>query len=212
MAVSLWANVRPRAFALASLVRRTERKLAIVFPVFRVGLLDLIALTLVAVVLLMPGRSFVVEPMLADIPDDERKASALRDIASGQAELLHTPGDGKTAELVADALRSVDMHHAAARVAGDAYEAGASWRAALAVSAVHADRIEIEPAFEYATLALKACDAKRAECPEYDRIRIDLYHQGLEAGMASGVDPRTEPKKFRAEVLKAFPRVRGGKR
>lgn len=177
----------------------------------RLGILDLIAAALVAVVLLMPGRDFLVDPVEAGDPETaegQRRSAALREIARGQAILAEHPGDGAAAESVADALRRIDMHQAALRVAGDAYVRGRSWRAALAVSSIHADRVEVEPAFAYASKALEACDARRAECPGHDRVRMEVYHSGLQAGLKSGVDPRRNPQDFRREVMKAFPRVR----
>jgi hypothetical protein len=171
--------------------------------VFRVGLLDLIAVALVAIAVFLPAPDFVVEDGYA-----KARPSDLRIMAQAQAELAKDPGNGVQVSRLADALIRLDQHQDALRHGGEAFERSHSWRAALAVSGVHADRVEVEPALAWANKALEACDADRSRCPEHDRLRISLYQSGMQAGLESGVDPRTQPEAFRDKVLKALPSVR----
>lgn len=173
---------------------------SIMFLVFRVGVLDLTAVALVLIALLIPAREFLVESPF----EATTTPSDLRIVARSQSVLLEEPGNGLAASTLAETLRRMDQHQAALRVAGDAYKRGGGWRAALAVSSIHADRVEVAPSFEYATLALEKCDESPATCPPHERLRMSLYHKGLRLGLESGVDPRQEPERFREEVLKAF--------
>lgn len=171
--------------------------------VFRVGILDLIAVALVAVVLLLPGREFLVEA-----PYEQPAESDMRILLQAQALLTSSPTDGAQASRLADVLRRLDQHQEAIRFAGDSLEHGGGWRAALAVSTAHADRVEVQPALAYATKALAECDANRKACSTHERLRISLYESGMQAGLDSGIDPRLQPQEFRNKVLKSLPSVR----
>ncbi len=171
--------------------------------VFRVSILDLAAAALVAIAFLIPAREFLIEPAYADVAPTE-----LRIVAQAQRKLEENPGDGAAAARLADALRRMDQHQAALRVAGDALAHGGGWRAALAVSSIHADRVEVADAYTYAKKALEECDADPPQCPSYERLRMSIYHDGLRSGLESGVDPRLEPQRFRDEVMKTLRTVR----
>jgi len=171
--------------------------------VFRVSILDIAAAALVAIAFLIPAREFLIEPAYADAT-----AADLLIVAQSQRTLAGNPGDGAAASRLADALRRMDQHQAALRVAGDALAHGGGWQAALAISSIHGDRVEVADAYTYAQKALEECDADPPQCPSYERLRMSLYHDGLRTGIESGVDPRLEPQRFRDEVMKAFPTVR----
>ena len=170
---------------------------------FRFSVLDLAAATLVAIAFLIPAREFLIEPAYED-----PAASDLRIVAQAQQQLEAEPGNGVAASRLADALRRMDQHQAGLRAAGDALNHGGGWRAALAVSSLHADRVEVEDAFVYAKKALEECTGTPASCPSYERLRMSIYHDGLQSGLDSGIDPRREPDRFRDQVMKAFPTVR----
>ncbi len=174
----------------------------------RVGLFDIGAAVLVAIVLVMPGRALhvgtgyrYVEP--ADLP------ALLDEVARNQASLLADPGDGAAAERLVQLLasRPVNQHDQAFRLAGQVASRADSptrWRAVLALSSAHADRIEIAEAHELAVKAEAACDAApRGACPEHEKVRLRLYTEELAAGLqaiARGIDPRVDPEQFRREV------------
>lgn len=173
----------------------------------RVGLFDIGAAVLVAIVLVMPGRALhvgtgyrYVEP--ADLP------ALLDEVARNQASLLADPGDGASAERLVQLLasRPANQHDQAFRLAGQVAsrtESPTRWRAVLALSSAHADRIEIAEAHQLAVKAQQACDAAGGACPEHEKIRLRLYTEELAAGLqaiARGIDPRVDPEQFRREV------------
>lgn len=172
---------------------------------FRVGILDLCAAIVVLAVILLPERSITVGH--AYEPDPAR----VRDIALEQARLAVTPGDSEAADRLARLLTDVGQTDWAIQVAGSAAKhAGAvSWRALLAVSTAHAERIEVEGAHRFARLALEACLAAGPEqCPADERVRISLYFDQLDAGVKSGIDPRVDPASYQRAVLAAMRIVR----
>lgn len=71
-----------------------------------------------------------------------------------------------------------------------------AWRSLLAVSVAHVDRLDVRPALDYANKALAACSAAGASCASWELIRMKLYQEHLDAGIASGIDPRQDPKGF----------------
>lgn len=187
-------------------------------------MLDVCAAVLVLIVLVMPGRDLHVasgyrwvEP--ADVPQVEK------DVALAQAQALAHPTDGRAVERLAGLLgvRPVSQHDQALRLAGDAAQrmqkenAATRWRALLAISSVHADRIEIAEASRFANEAQAACSEPGADCPPHEKVRLDLYAEQMAAGVeaiARGADPRAEPDKFRSEMSRIHPtttfRVRSG--
>ena len=187
-------------------------------------MLDICAAVLVLIVLLMPGRDLHVatgfrwvEP--AEVPALEK------DVAQAQAQLLAHPSDGRAVERLAGLLgvRPVSQHDQALRLAGDAAarmkeeRSATRWRALLAISSTHADRIEIQEASKFATEALEACSEPGADCPSHEKVRLELYAEQMAAGVeaiAHGADPRAEPDRFRREMGQIHPtttfRVRSG--
>ncbi|HTE51488.1 MAG TPA: hypothetical protein VK698_11630 [Kofleriaceae bacterium] len=179
----------------------------------RVGLFDIGAAVLVVIVLVMPGRALHVGSGYRYVEAAELPA-LLDDVARNQAALLAAPGDGAAAERLAQILasRPANQHDQAFRLAGQAAARADSptrWRALLALSSAHADRIDIPEADRFAREAQAACDAAPpAACPEHEKVRLRLYGEELAAGMqaiARGIDPRVEPEQFRREMSQIHP-------
>lgn len=173
----------------------------------RVGILDITVLLVVLVVLLLPDRDWDVAPAY-----DPAEAAA---IEVDQARLTAHPDDGAAAEALAEKLVKVGQTDWALRAAGEATrydDSPGHWRALLAVSSVHAERIEIPRALEWGQKALRACNGATGDaCPPYERIRLEMYVRELEAGieiMRSGVDPAADPHEFRKAIDTAYPRAR----
>ncbi len=173
----------------------------------RVGILDITAVIVVMVAILLPARAMDVVPAY--------DPSIAREVEHYQARLVAHPGDGAAVEDLADQLIRAGQNDWALRAAGDAAnrpEASPTlWRALLAVSYVHAERIEIPEADDYAKKALLACDRDDADCPQYERIRLEMYLRELEAGMDAihhGIDPAADPFAFRKAIDSAYPRAR----
>jgi hypothetical protein len=175
---------------------------------FRIGILDITAALVVLVVMLLPARSVTVRPAYGD--DAER----VREIELAQARLAADPGDGEAAYALVKHLLESGHTDWALRVAGNAsgLDGGrGSWRALLAISAAHAQRIEIEDAARFAQRALEACQATEHDCPSYEEVRLQLYKQQLEAGLGAierGVDPRRQPAEFREALETGLRAVR----
>lgn len=187
-----------------------------------VGLFDVGAAVLVLIVLVMPGRELHIGTGYRHV-EAGQLPGVLRDVAQAQAELEQTPTDGAAAERLAQILasRPVNQHDQALRLAGAAASHAGSptrWRALLALSSAHADRIEIAEAHRFAAEAQSACAAAPPlACPPHEAVRLRLYTEQLAAGLeaiARGIDPRVEPDKFRREIGEIHPtttyRVRPG--
>ena len=174
---------------------------------FPVSLVDVSAAIVVAVVILLPERTPVVE---AHYPDTIDTA----EIGADQAKLAEEPGDGRAAQALVNALLEAGETDWALRVGGEAarhVDSPTLWRSYLAISSVHADRFDIKDAYDYAGKAMEACDRDGADCPDYERVRLMLYYNELQAGIEAihaGIDPRADPRKFRDAINSSYPHTR----
>lgn len=173
----------------------------------RVGILDITVVIVVLVIVLLPEREMDVAPAY-----DQAFAA---DIEVSQAALAARPTDGAAAEQLAERLAAVEQTDWALRAAGEVTrfeDSPTHWRALLAVSSVHAERIEIYEALQYGQKAVRACHGVGADaCPPYERIRLEMYVRELEAGVDAirkGVDPSADPYGFRKAIDRAYPRAR----
>ena len=173
----------------------------------RVGLLDIGAFGVVLVAILLPPPRRPVEP--AYLGEDP---ALTRTIALLQADVARDPADCARAEELASALSDAGQTDWAIRAGATAAARCAPatrWRALLAVSAVHTDRFEMRPALEWAEKTLAVCaEAGAASCPPHQRVRLEVYRDALAAGVASGIDPRTDPKGFDDAIRRQIPTVR----
>jgi len=186
----------------------------------RPGLVDICAAVLVLFVLFMPERDVYVSTDYRFVEAGQTDA-VIADIARAQAQFVAHP-DGRSVDALAQLLATpaVRQHDQALRLAGDTADKTATdsrWRALSAIAVVHGDRIEIQEALAFGEKALAACDEPGADCPDYERLRLDLYVEQLRAGMraiARGADPRADPDGFRREMGRIHPtatfRVRPG--
>lgn len=192
--------IRPRAWATTEAVRH-----------FRYGLVDICAAGVVLVAIFLPERGATVTSayprQVEELPERRARVAAL------QGQVAAHPEDGEAVEELSRALLDLGQHDLALRVAGAAAEVPSPerWRALLALSSVHAERIEIEEAHEHAVAALEACRADGADCPEHLEVRLRLYAEELDAGVAAiaaGADPRLDPDGFRREMARVHPTAR----
>jgi hypothetical protein len=167
----------------------------------KVSVLDISAVVLVAIVVVLPPRGTHVTA--SHPPVDAETAG---EISRYQARLAVAPGDGVAAEELAETLVEAGYSDWALRVAGDSTRDKQSptlWRAMRSVSTTHADRIEIKEALEWGAQALKACRKSEDQCPAHEEIRLRIYVEQLEVGLASGVDPRVDPAGFRDAISRS---------
>lgn len=172
----------------------------------RIGLIDICAAAVVLVVIVLPTPRRPVKP---DYESKTPEVVAER-IAGAQAALLRHPTNGEAAETLAHELQAVRQTDWALRVAGAVGsdpQAKMRWKALLATSAVHVDRLEIGPAHEWAEKAYTACTEDRETCLEHDRVRLEIYAEALKAGKESGIDPREDPRGFDSAVRRATPMI-----
>ena len=166
-----------------------------------VGIVDLGILTLVAVALFLPPREMYASSSFKGAESDRFA------IALAEGRTIARPDDGKHADDLARRLGEAGFKDWAIEAALDgsehAKDSPSRWRALLAASVAYVERIDVIPALDYANRALAACESARekggqAACPSWEEVRMRLYHQHLDAGVKSGIDPRRDPKGFRA--------------
>ncbi|HVV88312.1 MAG TPA: hypothetical protein VHE35_34960 [Kofleriaceae bacterium] len=167
------------------------------------SIVDIVVAALVAFVIILPPRP--VKAKLAAGGDDDARLA----LAFAQARVQAKPDDGALVADLAQRLGEVGQWdwavEAAASGATRMGDAPGRWRAMLATAIAHADRLEAKEALDYTNRALEVCTkAGDAVCPPVDEVRLELYQKHLDAGVRSGIDPRTHPEEFREAGLKAL--------
>jgi hypothetical protein len=165
------------------------------------GIVDLGILTLAAVALFLPPREMYAS---SSYKGDEAYRFA---IALAEARTIARPDDGKHVDDFTRAMGETGFKDWAVEAALDgserAKDSPTRWRALLAASVAYVDRLDVIPALDYANRALAACETAREKggadaCPSWEEVRMRLYHRHLDAGVASGINPRQDPGGFRA--------------
>jgi hypothetical protein len=169
----------------------------------KLGLVDIAAAGVALFAILLPPRTQPIDPLYVgrDAGDTQRA------IAAYQADIAKRPDDPVAAQRLVETLIDAGQSDWAMRAAGAAVERAAAaekWRVLLAVSEVHADRLEIKEAHDWAAKAVGACGEPGATCAVHERVRLETYAQVLKAGVDSGIDPKLDPEGFRAAVSGAM--------
>lgn len=168
---------------------------------FRVSILDLTAAIVVLVAIFLPDRGVNVVSAYEADRDTNHK------IALYQAALAKDPKDAAMAARLSQLLIDVKQSDWAVQVASEAADdkRGDAWRALLAASMAHAERVEVNRAHEFAERALSACrQAGSIHCPVHEEARLAAYFAQLEAGAKSGIDPRIDPRGYEQAVLRSM--------
>ncbi|MBA3465032.1 MAG: hypothetical protein H0T46_34170 [Deltaproteobacteria bacterium] len=160
-----------------------------------IGIVDLGIATVVIATVLIPARTMYAHSSLKD----ETKQFGL---ALAEARTIAQPTDGGAVSDLARRLGDVAYKdwaiETAVRGAERSKGSPNEWRALMAASTAHVDKLDVVAALDYANRALTACQAVADACPSWEEIRMKLYQQHLDAGVKSGIDPRRDPKGFRA--------------
>lgn len=160
------------------------------------GLVDLAILTVVIGIVVLPARRMYAQ---AAQKGDE---SAQFGLALAEARTIAHPEDGAAVGELARRLGESAFKdwavEASVHGAERAKSSPSAWRALLAASVAYVDKIDVIPGLDYANRALAACHMSTDACPSWEEIRMKLYQQHLDAGVKSGIDPRKNPKGFRA--------------
>src|SRR5262245_11279260 len=171
----------------------------------RVGITDIIAVVVVllVVVLELIGRNRPVHHLyIVDEPGGGVRVhdvALASDIGRLEAHLAVHPEDGDAVEQLAYRLSKAGQTDWALRevgaIAASPEPRPERWKALLALSGIHAERIDIPHAYEQAQAAFTECDAERnraaergtmanqSACPDYERVRLQVYVAELEAGL-----------------------------
>ena len=140
---------------------------------------------------------------------------------------MASPGDGAAIEDFTRKLGEAGLKdwavESAVRMSDRAKDSPTRWRALIAASVAFTEKLEVVPALDYANRALAACEMTREQeaarvakgekiavslCPSWEEIRMRLYQSHLDAGVKSGIDPRVDPKGFRAAGENALRHIR----
>lgn len=178
----------------------------------RVGILDIGAAGVVLVAILLPAPSKPIRPVYGD-----RGAAVGAELAVAQGDHARAPRDPQALQRLVELLLQAGQRDWALRVAGDAHghaDACDKWWPALMVSVAHTERLDVKEAYEWAERALEHCRADG--CPDACgggwRGRLEIFSAQLKAGLDSGIDPRTNPTRFREAIERAVPMIRVGPR
>ena len=172
------------------------------------GFVDLAVATVVAVAVLLPAREMYAH---SAFKSDEFA------IGLAEARTMARPTDGLAIEDFARKLGEADMKdwaiESSVRVSERAKDSPTRWRALIAASVAYIEKVDVEPALDYANRALAACESARekgdaAACPTWEEVRMQIYQQHLDAGVKSGINPRVNPKGFREAGEKALRYIR----
>jgi hypothetical protein len=171
-----------------------------------IGLVDLAVLVVVVAAILLPPRPMEASDAIKG-SDADRFA-----LAFTEAQSIASPTSGvKAAELAERIGRAGHKDWSIEAAVEGAERAKGSpdrWRALSAVSVAYIDRLDVRPALDYIEMALEECKAHRDSCRDWDLQRLDLYHQHLDAGVKSGIDPHIDPVGFSKAAERTFRAVR----
>jgi hypothetical protein len=171
-----------------------------------IGLVDLAVITVLIVMVVLPAREMFASP--AQKGDDAAQFA----LALSEARTIADPTNGDKLGDFSRRLGDANYKDWAieASVDGAARAKGSSteWKALLAASVAYVDKLEVKPALDYATEALSSCRTLPGGCPSWEEVRMVLYQQHLDAGVKSGVDPKRDPKGFRAAGENAVRSIR----
>jgi len=161
-----------------------------------VGLVDLAILTVVIATVVIPARTMYAAH--AQKGDETQQFG----LALAEARTIAHPDDGAAVSDLARRLGEAAFKdwaiEAALHGSERAKSSPSAWRALLATSVAYVDKLDVIPALDYANRALEACKSSATACPSWEELRMTLYQQHLDAGVKSGIDPRRDPKGFRA--------------
>src|SRR5688572_29499242 len=158
----------------------------------KIGLVDIAAAGVALFAILLPPRTQPIDPLYVG----RDAAHTQRAIAAYQADIAKRPEDAVAVQRLVETLIDAGQSDWAMRVAGAAVDrtpAVDKWRVLLSVSEVHADRLEIAKAHEWAARSVGACAENGSSCAVHERVRLEAYEKILKAGVDSGIDPKLDP-------------------
>lgn len=161
-----------------------------------VGLIDLGVLTILIATVVFPPREMYADSAIKGTPD-ERYAVAL-----AEAKALAHPDQPVHVDKLSDTLGQYGFKDWAIESALQGLERTKGspnyWQALLATSVAWVDRLDAKQALAWAKKAYQECEKTGGlACPTWEKARMEIYIQHLQAGVDAGIDPRRNPKAFR---------------
>lgn len=160
-----------------------------------VSITDVVVAIVALVAIFLPARPL--EGVSAAKGDDDARFA----LAAAEARVHANPADGAAAEELSrrliDAGETDFAVEAPAAAVVAMKDAPLRWRGQIAVARGYAELRDVKEAYEWAQRALNGChDVGEPACPSFEEVRLDLYVSHLEAGIASGIDPKVDPEGF----------------
>ena len=155
-------------------------------------LFDLFAVVALALVVLMPRPSVVVQAAVEKLDRETEQR-----IAELQAALLGDPQNLEAAIEVAEIYRTVHRPEWALATLGPFRErAAADYRVYFGIAMAQAERFELADAHGAMGRALAACakNAGKVPCGAAPEARMRMVQMGLQRVMDSKIDPRKHPE------------------
>jgi len=161
-----------------------------------VGLVDLGVLTILIAGVVFPPREMYADSAIKGT-DGERFA-----LAAAEAEVIVHPEVAEHVDKLSDTLGQLGFKDWAIEVGVRGSDRTRSsplhWQALLATSVAYVDRLDVKNALAWAQKAYRACEKSgEVACPGWEKTRIEIYRDHLQAGVDAGIDPRRNPKGFR---------------
>jgi hypothetical protein len=161
-----------------------------------VGLVDLGVLTILIAAVVFPPREMYADTAVKATPE-ERFGLAL-----AEAEAIVHPEHPAYVDHLSDSLGQLGFKDWAIESALDGIERTKAspiyWEAQLATSVAYVDRLDAVNALKYAKDAYNTCvKVGDAGCPSWEKTRMEIYRDHLQAGVDAGIDPRKNPRAFR---------------
>jgi len=161
-----------------------------------VGLVDLGVLTILIAAVVFPPREMYADSAIKGT-EQERFGLAL-----AEAEVIVHPDVPIHVDKLSDTLGQLGFKDWAIEVGVHGADRTRSspmyWQALLATSVAYVDRLDAKNALAWATKAYQACEkAGDIACPGWEKTRMEIYRDHLQAGVDAGIDPRRNPKAFR---------------
>ncbi|MCA9675253.1 MAG: hypothetical protein KC464_09480, partial [Myxococcales bacterium] len=157
------------------------------------SLTDLVVGVVVLVALFLPRR-----PLYA-LDAYKLEPEARADLGAAEARWMLHPESALAAQAFSRQLVEAGQIDWAVEVPRDTAAVAAPderWRAALSVSEAYIERVQVEPALDWAQQAEAGCKEAGARCPSWELLKLELYLRYLKAGVKSGIDPRRDPDGF----------------
>jgi len=161
-----------------------------------VGLVDLGVLTVLIAAVVFPPREMYADSAMKGTADG-RFALGL-----AEARTITRPQDPIRLERFQHELGEVNFKDWAVEAAVDGsartQASPEHWRSLLAVSVAYIERLEAKPSLTWAAKAFQACEkVGEPACPSWEKTRMEIYRDHLQAGVEQDIDPKRNPKAFR---------------